>query len=153
MEAEEPSGGEQSLMTLDDLLNQAKSNNNTPATIDTKTESPVVDTKVLGGPQSEVGQQPKASGVDLGKRRTRNPVLITEIMSKIRQPEHQESYHEQELLMGDSDSDDDNMHDLRSNTQLCNNDSIAQCSQDTYEEQSQQFAIQHQQQVISVQQQ
>ena len=134
-------------MTLDDLLNEAKSNN-TPATIDTKTESPVVDNKTF--PQDE-GQQPRQSGVDLGKRRTRNPSLITDIIGKIRQPENQ-PYHEQELLMACSDSDsDDNMHDPRSNTQLCNNDSIAQCSQDTYEEQ--QFAIQHKQEVLNAQQQ
>jgi len=145
VESEEPSGEQQ--VTLDDLLNEAKSNN-TPATIDTKTESPVVDNKTF--PQDE-GQQPRHSGVDLGKRRTRNPSLITDIIGKIRQPENQ-PYHEQELLMASSDSDsDDNMRDPRSNTQLCNNDSIAQCSQDTYEEQ--QFAIQHKQEVLSAQQQ
>ena len=91
--------------------------------------------------------------MDLGKRRTRNPSLITDIIGKIRQPENQ-PYHEQELLMACNDSDsDDSMHDPRSNTQLCNNDSIAQCSQDTYEEQSTQFAIQHKQEVLNAQQQ
>lgn len=44
VESEEPSGEQQ--VTLDDLLNEAKSNN-TPATIDTKTESPVVDNKTF----------------------------------------------------------------------------------------------------------
>lgn len=57
-------------------------------------------------------------------------------------------YHEQELLLADSNSDEDDLHDLRSNTQLCNNDSIAHCSQDTFEEQQQQqmFSAQQQQQ-------
>lgn len=121
-------------ISLDDLLAEAKSN--TPATIDThKTESPVVVDSAKINPEHLTSSSP-SGGVDLGKRRTRNPSLITEYMKEMR-PE----YHEQELLLGDDSSDEDIGHnDPRSNTQLCNNDSIAHCSQDTFEEQSQQQA-------------
>lgn len=82
--------------------------------------------------------------MNLGKRRVRNPTLITELMSKMRDGPVQsiesfsnQGFKEREVVIEqESSSDDKSNSDPRTATQLCNNDSIAQCSQDTYEDPS-----------------